>query len=480
MAAPVGEYGIQAGALPELESRLMRAESQIARLEAEIASMRQGGTASAACQEAASNGEVSMQLRHLEASVAAEAQAREALGRDLHGALAELIQQVEAGLATNYDSVKAQSEGLEASVQSLLARVDETVNRGSLEITEVALQSILRRVDESLFQNIAKHLREEDTDGVKDENVKPRPSTGSSATATPGASATNSVGLAAVAAAAMPAAAATTVAAGGVSGGRVTAATSGQVAPNSPGVLLRPSVPSRSQQGVPVISAPPPRASVPLTTASGRERSPHQTSVVTAGGVYQSMQTTPRMPTRPQRSQEQLAPAAPGTLSPRMGLEFGRVVSSGDPAAQIGNAVAKVLGGRGELFDGRVVAPTQDGVGNRLATSPGPSTVVADQQLSMLAQNAVKGSPAWETRAWSGRNGVSSIAAGRPPPTVQGAVSSGPINVASSQVHWVHQGSPAVMSPRSPRPTGVANHVGVSMPPRQQQGASSLPVLRAG
>jgi len=103
---------------------------------------------------------VAQKVTTLDEALAAEAQSRDAACNGFQRALEELVTQVQQRLEESQAAMQSQSAMVEASVQTLVRRVDETAQRGIVEISEIALESILGRVDEAVFRNAAKHSKE--------------------------------------------------------------------------------------------------------------------------------------------------------------------------------------------------------------------------------------------------------------------------------------------------------------------------------
>eukprot|EP00927_Polykrikos_kofoidii_P078549 TRINITY_DN75362_c0_g1_i1.p1 TRINITY_DN75362_c0_g1~~TRINITY_DN75362_c0_g1_i1.p1 ORF type:complete len:563 (-),score=95.17 TRINITY_DN75362_c0_g1_i1:169-1857(-) len=306
----------------------------------------------------------------LEATICAEAEAREGLSRQVQNAMRDLVQQVEQGLVASQAALQTHSENMEETVKSLVRRVDESVQRQTIEVSEDALASLMRRIDDEVMKELTKQVR---VGGVIDGlNKTQMPNHGVNRVvcstpphadmfpvkaAVPGHS--EQGGFAAAAAAAVGRATHP-----GVREGCVTDVT------DSPNVTAgAPFVVKAGSIGTPTtIHATGPAATIVPPKASHHQPSSvykHQGPVVGhPAGMYPSQSTTPRQSTDSHRTQQSSTVGTDGTgvhgstfsrigqspsqrfLSPARNSPEVNVNGVADLTPQIESAATKVVGGR--------------------------------------------------------------------------------------------------------------------------------------
>mmetsp|Transcript_107500 Transcript_107500/g.302568 ORF Transcript_107500/g.302568 Transcript_107500/m.302568 type:complete len:498 (-) Transcript_107500:259-1752(-) len=109
-----------------------------------------------------------------DSALLAEAGEREAMSHRLQQAMGELLKQVEKGLAASQTALYEQSSCLERAISGLMRRVDDVVQRGAIEVTEVAFEGFIRRVDDALASRSAMRANEEATGGYNVARVEPQ------------------------------------------------------------------------------------------------------------------------------------------------------------------------------------------------------------------------------------------------------------------------------------------------------------------
>lgn len=161
--AVTAKVGRMSSAQGNVENRLLRVEEDIAAIHrllngqasgadrdtGNVPELQRSVTELAARVSGVDNA-LATEMRSREAALDQERAERIAVTEQLQASIADLCQQVEQGLSVSQAAVHSHMERMEATVEGLLQRVNESIAKGATELSEAAMESLLRRANEAL------------------------------------------------------------------------------------------------------------------------------------------------------------------------------------------------------------------------------------------------------------------------------------------------------------------------------------------